>query len=58
MNKKDYVLLHTLLAKLKYELEVDLCSVNNESHVTEIRGHIEAIDDIMKIFVMGGDSNE
>lgn len=52
MNKEDYAKLHYLLAKLKYELEVDLCSVTNQEYATEIKGHIEAIDDVMKVFVM------
>ena len=57
MNKKDYVLLHTLLAKLKYELEMELLKAI-EKYAIEMKENIKAIDEIMKIFVMGGDSNE
>ncbi len=52
MNKEEYAKLHYLLAKLKYELEVDFCSATNQEHAIEIKGHIEAIDDVMKVFII------
>lgn len=51
MSKEDYVSLHTLLAKLKYELEIELLE-STEEYANEIRGHIEAINDVMKVFIM------
>lgn len=51
MNKKDYVLLHTLLAKLKYELEMELLKAI-EKYAIEMKENIKAIDEIMKIFIV------
>ena len=51
MNKEEYAKLHYLLAKLKYELEIEILEATEE-YATEIRGHIEAIDNVMKVFIM------
>lgn len=52
MNKEDYAQLHYLLSKLRYELEICFCKSNNKKHADKIRGHITAIEDIMKVFIM------
>ena len=52
MNKKDYSELHRLLALLKYELEVELLGIDNKDYRDEIRSHINAIDDIMRVFIV------
>lgn len=52
MNKEEYVQLHTLLAKLKYELEIEILNISNKEYVEELRGNINAIDDVMKIFIV------
>ena len=52
MNKEEYIQLHTLLAKLKYELEIELLESANKEYLEELRGHINAIDDVMKIFIV------
>lgn len=51
MNKKDYVLLHSLLAKLKYELQIELLEVHQD-YIDEVKKQIEAVDEVMKIFIV------
>lgn len=50
MNKEDYVHLHTLLAKLRYELEMELLEVN-DNYINKLKKQIEAINTVMEIFV-------
>ena len=52
MSKEDYVKLHTILAKLKYELEIIKCETNNQEYIEEIEKHIKSIDDLMSVFIM------
>lgn len=51
MNKEEYVQLHTLLAKLKYELEIEMLEVTSD-YIKELRKQIDAIDEVMKIFIV------
>lgn len=51
MNKEDYVHLHTLLAKLRYELEMELLEVN-DNYINELKKQIEAINTVMEIFIV------
>lgn len=52
MNKEDYIQLHTILANLKYELEIEILNVANEKYIAELRKQIDAIDEVMKIFIV------
>ena len=52
MNKEDYVQLHTVLAKLKYELEIIKWETNNQEYIEEIEKHIKSIDDLMTVFML------
>lgn len=52
MNKEDYIQLHTILAKLKYELEIELLEVTSKEYMEELRKQIMAIDEVMKIFIV------
>ena len=52
MNKKDYVELHRLLAILKYELETDYYSSNNEIYLKQLKEKIAAIDVLMNVFIV------
>ena len=52
MNKEEYIQLHTLLAKLKYELNIELLNVTNNEYLEELRKQIDAIDEVMKIFIV------
>lgn len=52
MNKEEYVQLHTLLAKLKFELQMDLVQMSEINYLQILRTQIDAIDEVMKIFVM------
>jgi len=54
MNKEDYVHLHTLLAKLRYELEMELLEVN-DNYINELKKQIEAVNTVMEIFVVEGE---
>ena len=54
MNKEDYVHLHTLLAKLRYELEIELLEVN-DTYINELKKQIEAINTVMEIFIVEGE---
>ena len=52
MNKKDYAMLHYLLAKLKYELQIEVFEGATEKYLEEIKKQLEAIDEVMKIFIV------
>lgn len=52
MNKEDYVQLHTILAKLKFELQMNLMEISDIDYLRELRTQIDAIDEVMKIFVV------
>lgn len=49
MNKKDYVALHALLAKLKYEV-VYMSYMETDSE--EFEEELDAIDKVMQIFIV------
>ena len=51
MNKEEYIQLHTLLAKLKYELGIEILEAITE-YAKELRKQIDAIDEVMKIFIV------
>lgn len=52
MTKEEYIQLHTLLAKIKYELEIEMLEVTNEAYIEELRKQIDALDEVMKIFIV------
>lgn len=58
MNKEDYSQLHYLLAKLKFELAITICESSNGKYIEETQKHIESIDDIMQVFIIGENKNE
>lgn len=51
MSKEDYIQLHTILAKIKYELEIEILEATNE-YAKELRKQLGAIDEVMKIFIV------
>lgn len=56
MNKKEYAMLHYLLAKLKYDLAKDMFSITNKKLINKNRSLIESINELEKlIFIDGGD---
>lgn len=52
MNKNEYVELHRLLAKLKFELSISICETSDNKLIKEYRDDIEAIDKIMQVFII------
>lgn len=52
MDKDEYVELHTSLAKMKYELEIMILEASDNNYITELRKQIDAIDEVMKIFIV------
>ena len=53
MSKEEYANLHYLLAKLKYELLIESYECDSASdYVKELREQVEAIDLIMKVFII------
>ena len=52
MKKEEYIQLHTLLAKLKYELEIEILDGATKDYLEELRKQIDAIDEVMKIFIV------
>ena len=52
MSKEDYVQLHTLLAKIKFELEVDLIHEADFDYIEKMKKQLEAIDEVAKIFIV------
>lgn len=52
MSKEDYVQLHTLLAKIKYELEVALLNEADFDYIAKMKKQIEAIDEVASIFIV------
>ena len=52
MSKEDYVQLHTLLAKMKFELEVDLLHEADFDYIEKINKQIKAIDEVANIFIV------
>lgn len=52
MKKEEYVELHKLLAKLKYEIGITLCEVTNEELINEYQEFLKAINKVMEIFII------
>lgn len=53
MSKEDYANLHYLLAKLKYELVMESYECDSAGeYLKELKEQIEAIDIIMKVFIV------
>ena len=52
MNKEEYMQFHALLAKLKYELEIAKIDGATNEYLEELTKQIEAIDEVMRIFVV------
>ena len=52
MKKVDYAYLHYLLAKLKYEVQINMCETEDEEYLKLLRKQSDAIDDVMKIFIV------
>lgn len=52
MNKEDYVQLHTLLAKMKFELEVKLLKEADFDYIEKMNKQLKAIDEVAKIFIV------
>lgn len=53
MNKEDYAQLHYLLAKLKFELMMDTYDCDSTGdYIKELKEQVEAIDLIMKVFIV------
>ena len=52
MNKEEYVQLHKILAKLKYELEIQMLEVDDFDYIKELKKQSKAIDEVMKIFIV------
>lgn len=52
MNKNQFVEFHRLLAILKYELCMNLCEANNDKYIAELQKQLDAIDILMKVFVV------
>lgn len=52
MNKEDYVQLHTLLAKMKFELEVDMLENSDLEFIVETKKQIKAIEEVANIFIV------
>lgn len=52
MNKEEYIKLHTILSKIRYELEMELLEVSDFELIQDIRKQIAAIDEVMKIFIV------
>lgn len=53
MDKDDYVELHTLLAKLRFELEIAMLEATEE-YMVELQKEIEAVNKVMQIFIVEG----
>jgi len=53
MNKKEYAMLHYLLAKIKYELAKDLSLISNKKLRDKNTSLIKSIDEIEKIILIG-----
>ena len=53
MNKKEYAMLHYLLAKVKYELAEDLDKVTNKRIQDKNRTLINYINEIEKLIIIG-----
>lgn len=50
MNKVEYSQLQMLLAKLKFELALKLCEIQDEELCEKIENQIKNVDEVMKIF--------
>lgn len=50
MNKVEYSQLQMLLAKLKFELAIKLCEIQDEELCEKIKNQIKNVDEVMKIF--------
>ena len=53
MNKKEYAMLHYLLAKLKYDLAKDMSTILNKKLLYKNRSLINSIDEIEKLIIIG-----
>ena len=53
MDKKEYAMLHYLLAKIKYELAKDLDKITNKKLQDENRTLINYINELEKLIVVG-----
>ena len=53
MNKEEYAMLHYLLAKLRYELEISLMECDcNSKYAKQLRNQIEKLNEVSKIFII------
>lgn len=52
MKKHEYIELHRLLAKLKYELVIEMCEMCDKESIKEYQENIKAIDNIMQVFIL------
>ncbi len=53
MNKKEYAMLHYLLAKVKYDLAKDLSKISNKKIQDKNRTLINYINELEKLIIVG-----